>query len=234
MFYFKLNRAFIQDNGSGRPLLGLFGHDFSNVKFLSFVTADNDDLPSLDAFAQETDPARRAAILRPFVEHVLASRELTEIGRVTDNAALTFGDTGFVLYEAKAIPESFNWTFLAIKSNRATRLAGQATDEVLGDSDFGAFADNLTTLIAAGAGAVNPAYAAAMAVAKFVTHVIAKNMEHAGDQQLGLVYASFNRAEHYPHGERKADGVPDLTRNMAYDYSMFGFERATAANPPTA
>lgn len=232
MFYFRLNRLTITDNGSIRPGFGLFGNDFSDVKFLSFVTVDNIDLPDMDLYAQTTDAQQRQTILEAAIKQVVASRVLTEVSRVKDHARLTFGDTGYVLYQSERIPESFNWTFLAIKSNRKLRNAGQITSDILKDEEFGAFASNLTTLVSAAAGAANPAYAAGIAVAKFAAYVIAKNLERGGDQQLGLVYLSLNRAEHYLHGERKSDGVPDLTGNMTCDYSLFGFERAQPVRVP--
>jgi len=42
------------------------------------------------------------------------------------------------------------------------------------------------------------------------------------DDQIGLSYQSFNRFEHYPHGERKRDDVPDLSNNVRIAYSLFG------------
>ena len=67
-------------------------------------------------------------------------------------------------------------------------------------------------------------------MAKFVTQIVAQNMKRAGDQQLGLVYMSLDRAQHYAHGDRKVDAMRDLTGNMAIDYSIFAFERAIAVN----
>ena len=224
MFYFRVNKIVILDNGAVKPFLGIFGHDFADVKFLSFVTPNNIDLPGLDDFARTTDPAQRKALLAQAVSAVIASRELTQVSRVTDHAILTFGDTGYVLYESPTIPDSFNWTFLAIKSNQGFRDIGAHTQEVIQDPKFGSFADGLVTLITTGAGAVNPAYAAGIAVAKFATQIAAQNMAKSGDKELGLIYMSLNRAEHYPHGERKVDGVVDLTNNMTFDYSIFAFE----------
>jgi hypothetical protein len=231
MFYFRLNKVTILDNGAIKPLFGIFGHDFADVKFLSFVTPDNIDLPNLDAFKAATDPAERRSLLAAMVNDVVASRDLTDVSRVTDHAVLTFGDTGYLLYESPTMPESFNWTFMAIKSNQGFRDVGAHTQEVVNDDAFGSFADGLLTLITTGAGLVNPAYAAGIAVAKFATQVAAQNMARTGDKQLGLVYMSLDHAEHYPYGERKADDVMDLTNNMMVDYSIFAYERAIAVNP---
>jgi hypothetical protein len=231
MFIFRLNKIVILDNGSIRSGAGIFGHDFANVKFLSFVTPGNIALPNLDDFLRETDSARRAAILQPAVAQVVASRDLTEVSRVTDHAVLTFGDVGYTLYEAEHIPDSFNWTFLAIKSNQGFRDTGDAINEVVRDRGFGAFTDGLATLLTTAAGVANPAYAAGIAIAKFATQIAAQNMMKTGDRELGLVYMSLNRFEHYFHGERKVDNVPDLTRNMTFDYSLFGYERAIPVTP---
>jgi len=231
MFYFRLNKVVIFDNGSVKPFLGIFGHDFADVKFLSFVTPSNLTLPSLDSFVRTTDPDKRKTLLAEAVQSVVASRELTQVSRVTDNANLTFGDTGYVLYESATIPESFNWTFLAVKSNQGFRDVGTHTQEVLHDPGFGGFSQGLLSLVTKGASAVNPAYAAGVAVAKFAAQIAAQNMTRAGDKQLGLVYMSLDRVQHYPHGERKADEVVDLTNNMMLDYSIFAFERAIAVTP---
>jgi len=226
MFVFRLNKVVILDNGSIKSGLGIFGHDFSDVKFLSFVTPGSIALPDMDAFIREIDPARRAALLVPAVAQVVASRDLTQVSRVTDHAVLTFGDAGYTLYEAEHIPDSFNWTFLAIKSNQGFRDTGAAINEVVRDPGFSTFTDGLVTLLTTAAGVANPAYAAAIAIAKFATQIAAQNMMKAGDRELGLVYMSLNRFEHYIHGERKVDGVVDLTNNMTFDYSLFGYERA--------
>jgi hypothetical protein len=63
MFYFRLNKVVIFDNGAIKPFLGIFGHDFADVKFLSFVTPSNIDLPALDEFVHSTDPDERAQLL---------------------------------------------------------------------------------------------------------------------------------------------------------------------------
>ena len=56
MFYFRLNKVVIFDNGAIKPFLGIFGHDFADVKFLSFVTPSNLNLPAMDEFLRTTDP----------------------------------------------------------------------------------------------------------------------------------------------------------------------------------
>ena len=224
MFIFRLNKIVIFDNGAIKPFLGIFGHDFADVKFLSFVTPANIDLPEMDTFVHATDPAVRSTALAQAAERVIASRDITLVSRVTDNAVLTFGDTGYVLYRSDTIPDSFSWTFLAVKSNQSFRDTGEQLNQVVNNREFGNFSEGLLALLTSAAGAVNPAYAAGIAVAKFAAQVAAQNLSHAGDKELGLVYMSLDRVEHYPHGERKVDNVTDLTNNMTFDYSVFAFE----------
>jgi hypothetical protein len=226
MFIFRLNKIVIFDNGAIKPFLGIFGHDFADVKFLSFVTPANIELPEMDTFIHATDPAARSSALAQAAERVIASRDITLVSRVTDNAVLTFGDTGYVLYRSDTIPDSFSWTFLAAKSNQSFRDTGEQLNQVVNNREFGNFSEGLLALLTSAAGAVNPAYAAGIAVAKFAAQVAAQNLSHAGDKELGLVYMSLDRVEHYPHGERKVDNVTDLTNNMTFDYSVFAFEGA--------
>ncbi len=92
---------------------------------------------------------------------------------------------------------------------------------MLRDEGFDDFVDNLAQVVGA---AGNPGFAAGVAIAKYIAGVVAGNLSRRKDDLAGLLYMSLNRREHYPHGERKRDDVPDLTGNMLVDYSLFGFE----------
>jgi hypothetical protein len=94
--------------------------------------------------------------------------------------------------------------------------------EVEKDGELGGFLKSAAGL----AGIVpNPALAVGAEIGKYLTKFILRAYANKDDDQLGLVYQSWNRREHYPHGERKRDGNKDLTGNLEYDYSLFGFER---------
>jgi hypothetical protein len=43
--------------------------------------------------------------------------------------------------------------------------------------------------------------------------------------ELGAVTISFIRREHHPQGFRESD-LHDMTDNMFFDYTIFGYERA--------
>ncbi len=226
MFYFRIDRVRFLDNGGIKSGLGIFGHDFANVKFLSFVTRSDQNVPELDEWMRNNDAASKKAMLQTLVSDALSTRVLTEIDRVQDNVPVSFGDTGLILYEAEEIPEAFTWTFLAVRSSRDVREAARDAGEMLSAPDFASFSNDLLGLIQAGATLANPAYAAGIAVAKFVAQAGAGRLMKKGDKQLGAVSESFIRSEHYPQGIRERHDIHDATGNMFYDYSLFGYKRA--------
>ena len=231
MFYFRIDRVRFLDNGGVKSVLGIFGHDFAQVKFLSFVTRSDQSVPDLDDWMRNNDPAAKKAVLQSLVSDVLSTRALTEVDRVQDNVPVSFGDTGLILYEAEEIPEAFTWTFLAIRSSLDLREAAGDVNEILSESDFASFSNSLLGLIQAGSALANPAYAAAIEVAKFVAQAGARRLMKKGDRQLGAVTVSFIRPEHYPQGVRESHDVHDMTGNMFFDYTIFGYKRALPVIP---
>jgi hypothetical protein len=231
MFYLRLNRLKIADNGAVKSGLGLFGHDYASMQLVSMVTTSNTDLPNLDALLRATTPEQRAEALRPAVENSVASRICTRIDQVTDHDVINFGDTGYGVYESDKTPESFNWILLAIKSRQNVRDGAETVNRVLTHQDFDQTANAILTLVKGGAAVANPALAAGMQVARFVAGVTAQGLMSAHDKQLGVVSTTLTRAEHYVSGVRNIEDAPDSTGNMWYDYSIFAYERAIAVNP---
>ena len=226
MFYFRIDRVRFLDNGGVRLGLGLFGHDYAKVKFLSFITRSDRQVPELDDWLQSNKAADKNAMLQSLVDDTLSTQALTEVDRVQDNVAVSFGDTGLILYEAEEIPEAFTWTFVAVRSSRDVREAAGEVSEILGAPGFSSFSSNLLGLVKAGSALANPAYAAGVEVAKFVAQAAARRLMRKGDRQLGAVNVSFIRPEHYPQGIRESHEVHDMTGNMFYDYTIFGYKRA--------
>ena len=68
----------------------------------------------------------------------------------------------------------------------------------------------------------SPQTAAAIIIVKSLVKGITFFMKKNKNDQLGLLEQSFIRELHYPNGRRTADGVQDLTKNMKYDYTIFG------------
>jgi len=221
MFYFRINKLKIVDNRENRQFLRVFGTDRAEVKLNSFVTTEETRLPDMDELLVTNDPRRKKELLSAAVATVVGSRVLTTIQNVTDNHVMTFGDTGYVLYESEEIPDHFNWIFLAIESDRDVREIGQDMTSIVHDQGFDRFITNTLTLAAT---AVNPSFIAAVGIAKFLAKVVADGRGKNKDDLIGVLYTSLNRREHYQHGERKRDNIPDLTNNMFIDYSMFGID----------
>lgn len=218
MFYFRLDRIFIHDNGVSRLFKKL---DKANVHIYSFITTGNDALPALKGFTNAKPKEEQIEIIKKAVAQVMSSRLFTPIENVKDEHELTFGDTGFVLYQADKIPEDLNWQLVVIGSKDKIRTEAQMLNDVFKDSTFDSFLANILLVLST---SVNPAVTAGIEIGKYLTSFILNQYAKKQDDQLGIVYQSWNRQEHYKHGKRFKDGVNDLTKNMVYDYSMFGFE----------
>src|SRR5688572_19809657 len=101
MFFFRLNKLKIVDNHEQRPILQLFGSDKAEVQLSSFITTDSTDLPELGELVATDNEQRKRKLAELAVARVINSRVLTTIENVTDNHEMTFGDTGYVLYQAE-------------------------------------------------------------------------------------------------------------------------------------
>lgn len=219
MFYFRLNKVRILSNGESDFLF--FKKDLANVKLMSLVYFD-DGMPELDAWLKENDIGNKNLLLNHVIQKIASTKVFTEVDNVRDDAVLTFGDTGYVLYQSKDIPDDFNWCLTVVDSCSGNiDYIGDKLIDIAGHPDFDGFASSLINLVV---GAANPALVAGAAVTKFIMNVVGGILKDAGDKQLGILYMSLNKAEHYPHGERKRDDIPDLSGNIKVDYSIFAFD----------
>lgn len=219
MFFFRLNRILIHSN---------FRHtifkkrDRTDVEIYCFVTTGERPLPSLKGLTATTDEALKADMLKKAVRDAIDTRIFTPVENVKDEQVLTFGDTGFVIYEDDKIPDDFHFQLVLIGSRKKQRDSAKMWEGVLQDSEFSGFLQSTSKLLNL---APNPVLTAGSEIGKYLTKFILRAYADKDDDQLGLVYQSWNRMEHYPHGERKRDGNKDLTGNMEFDYSLFGFEK---------
>jgi hypothetical protein len=209
-FAFRLNKLKILNNREWGP---------GEVKILSFVTGQDGSLPVLEDLQRTTNVEEKKQIIRAATQTVLSSKVLMQIDHVKDGHQMTFGDTGYALWTSDKIPISFNWSLVAFEIDEDINALGKKIDAIVNDAGFDGFAGNLITLLGA---ATNPATVAGLAIAKYALGVLADVLLENKDDQIGVAYQSFNRFEHYPHGERKKDDVPDLSNNIFIDYSIFG------------
>ena len=142
-----------------------------------------------------------------------------QLDNVKDGHLMTFGDTGYALYTGNKIPVSFNWSLMLFEIDEDINNFGRKVNGVISAPEFDGFVANVLIL---GSAAANPAAAAGVTIAKYIFGLVADTMIENKDDQIGLAYQSFNMFEHYPHGERKRDDVPDLSNNIRIDYSIFG------------
>ena len=209
-FVFRLNKLKILNNREWGP---------GELKLLSFVTGQDVNLPVLDDLQRTTDEERKKKLIQAAAQSVLSSKVLMQLDNVKDGHLMTFGDTGYALYTANKIPVSFNWSLMLFEIDEDINNLGRKVDGVISAPEFDGFVGNVLILASA---AANPAAAAGVAIAKCIFGLVADTMIENKDDQIGLAYQSFNRFEHYPHGERKRDDVPDLSNNIRIDYSIFG------------
>jgi hypothetical protein len=219
MFIFRLNKIKIFDNRENKRFLGLFGRDRAEVRVLSFVTTDFTNLPVLDGLTRTVDEAQQKAIMEKAVASVVGSRILTTVENVRDNQTLTFGDTGFSVFFSDKIPDNFDWQLAVIESDQDIRDDAAWVSDIVAHEDFGKLTKHIGSLITA---VPNPAYTAAVLIGKFALEIAIKSGKKNKDDQLGLLYMSLNRKQHYPFGKRDVQDVDDLTGNIKVDYSIFG------------
>lgn len=226
MFILRLNRLRVFDNRTRKSFLGLFGDDSTDLKIVSFIATEQTMFPDFDRFILESNPGIRRQILSDTIEETLSRRVFTTIPDVRDGHLLTFGDAGFALHQGEMIPSALDWTMLVIKSNQAARNFGVLIGDLLGDEQYPAFEANLLATLKGIAATTNPSYLAASRIARFIGESAAAALKRKEDELIGLYYNSLNRIQHYPHGERKYDGSPGVTGNIAVDYSLFGVPSA--------
>jgi hypothetical protein len=218
MFFFRLNRILIHSN-LRRTMFKR--RDKADVEIYCFITSGSKPLPALKGLTAAIKDEDRDSMIKKAVQQALESRVFTPVENVKDDHVLTFGDTGFVLYTDDEIPDDFHFQMVIIGSRGKQRNTAKMLLDLEKDSELGNLLKSAGSLI----GASNPAVAIGSEIGKYLTKFILRQYADKDDDQLGLVYQSWNRMEHYPHGERKRDGNKDLTGNIEYDYSLFGFEK---------
>jgi len=211
MFYLRLNKLRILNN---HQLLGE-----ANVQLMSFVTLGKADFPMLDEFFQINDPQKKMDLVSQAITKVVCSRVTPAIEHIRDNQKIYFGDTGYNVFVSDSIPDDLNWMLLAVKSNQKVRDNAELLTTILSQSNISSIVKVIGTL----AGATNPVIGAITVLSGFVADSLLTLYKNDKDKQLGLLLTSFIRQEHYPHGKRDKEDVPDTTGNMKIDYTIFAY-----------
>lgn len=212
MFYVRLNKLRIVKN---RELLGK-----GEVQFMSFVNHSRESFPNLDEFFETNDEARKKEIVKEAIARVVQSRILMTIYKVKDDSIITFGDTGYIVYESDDIPKDFSWQLIGIELDKRTRDTATLIKNILTDANIQTITNGIQVL----ASSSNPANGAVVALSKLIVTTILDLAQNKKDDQIGYYLSSFIEPLDYPHGIRDKQDVPDLTGNMFVDYSIFGYK----------
>ncbi|MBI1287943.1 MAG: hypothetical protein GC178_10220 [Flavobacteriales bacterium] len=212
MFYFRINKLKILNN---REAIGK-----AEVQLISFITTGDTQLPALSGFMDTIDSAEKKRMITEAVSQVVSSRVMIPVHNIRDKHQLFFGDAGYVLYQTQAIPQDFNWQFVAIELDDRTRDNAALVSAILTDDTI----ENLVSAVTTIAAVSNPVIGAVTVIVQTVAEKVAEIFKNDRDDMIGLMMMSLNRREHYLHGSRDKQDVPDLTGNMFVDYSIFGFE----------
>ena len=193
----------------------------AEVNFWSFVNDGMMSLPGLDILLSTENPESQRSTVKEMTKFILNQWIGVQVQNVKAGHFFNFGDTGKILFQSKKIPEFLDWIFLAIEDDTDLRDLGSDIDKILPDEQIASLTNNIITIAAASA---NPQAAAAIAIAKTLVRGITYFIKKDKNDQLGLVEQSFIKELHYPNGKRTSAGNTDLTRNMMYDYTIFGIE----------
>jgi hypothetical protein len=230
MFYSRINKIKVFDNREG--FLGLFNKR-AEIRIYSYVKAST-VLPALSASDHSSgiaisellglpdEAARKQRLLDAVLAETnhLAQSSSLEIDGVKDNQTLLFGDSGLVIFSSERIPDKLDLQLWVIEADNDVRNFVIEADKVLDSDAFkGLFAAVEATLAI-----TNPVISGVIAVAGVVINIIRKRLRENKDDLVGYWQASFNRAEHYPHGVRDKQDVYDTTGNILVDYTLFGYE----------
>jgi len=203
-FYFRLNRVKIIDNRTTGFLF--FKSDLASINLTSFITTNNTPLPDMSVYAT-------------YMKAVANTSKDAQVARDAAAAAMVAS-----VINSRTLVR-INWCLMAVVDDSEIRKLGQTIQNVMDAPGFSEFSHGLSMILNASG---NPAYAAGIAITQFVVQTIAGILKDKDDELAGLLYMSLDQPEHYPHGERKSDGVGDLTGNMLVDYSLFGCQTPEA------
>jgi hypothetical protein len=158
-------------------------------------------------------------------KHFTHSRSLKTNG-VKDNQSLTFDESGLVLYQSKYIPDTLNMQLWVIESNKDVRKFALDAETVLESEVFKSLLEAVCTALAATDPILpDPILSGVIDVGGVVANLLKQQLKANKDDLVGYWQCTLNREEHYPHGTRDRQDVPDSTGNIRVDYTLFGFEK---------
>ncbi|MDR2131142.1 MAG: hypothetical protein LBP56_08295 [Odoribacteraceae bacterium] len=223
MFYTRINKLKIFNNKEG--FLGLFNR--AEMRIYSHVIGNEPagaPLTLSDLAGLPDEAARQEKLMEAVLAggKELAQGNLLAVDNVKDNQSLLFGESGLVIYRDEVIPDHLNIRLWVIESDEDARRVALDADEVIESDAF----KGLLAAVTAGLAAASPALAGAIAVGGVVANLLRRKLRANKDDLVGYWQCALNRPEHYPHGVRDRQDIPDTTGNIRVDYTLFGYENA--------
>ena len=224
MFYARINKIKVFNNREG--FLGLF--DKAEVRIYGYSIGFEGFIPEtipllgMSDLAEQADDKARRDLLKQLAASELnrfARSVCLEINGVKDNQSLFFGDAGLVIYNGEKIPDTLTMQLWAIESDEDVRNSMKDVDAFLD----GTALNSLLQTVGAALTVKNPTVGSAISVGTVVAGLIRQKLRANKDDLIGYWQATFTRTEHFPHGTRDRQDVPDTTGNMLVDYTFFGF-----------
>ncbi|MCB2228522.1 MAG: hypothetical protein KQH53_17710 [Desulfarculaceae bacterium] len=194
----------------------------AEVKIYSFANDGRLSLPELDTLKDAKEFADKQQIIREMGKTILAKWEGIKIENVETDHIFNFGDTGKIVASSDTLPETLDWTMLIVEDDEDIRDFGEMIDKILPDDKIDSLSSNLLKIFNK---ATNPQVTAAIAISKMLIRGVTAVLRENENDQMGLIEQSFVRRLHYPQGKKTGKGVPDLTGNTWYDYTIFGYEK---------
>jgi hypothetical protein len=223
MFYARINKIKIFSNREGFP--GLF--DRAEVKVYGLAGKPESVLKVQDLITElsgVSDDKTEEALQKKLLDAVkteaknLQLLQMLPIKKVKDNEVLTFGEEGILLYKSEETPEELSMHLWLTELDNDIRDLSLTTDDILKSSEF-------SSLLKAGMAALaitTPVITASITLTGLTFRLILKKALASNHNDLiGYWHETLNRSEHYPHGIRNREDVPDSTRNMQIDYTLF-------------
>jgi hypothetical protein len=234
MFYARINKIKVFDSREG--FFGLFNRDELRIYSLVSNPTNMAGFGHFGDFSGQPKVLPQPVLLKfddlpgirvkkrkeKLLEAVLTEAERfsqsqrLEICGVKDNQSLLFGESGFVTYQSNRIPDRLDVQLWVIESNSDVREFAIDADTVLESEAFKRLLSVLKV--------TNPVPGATISIGGVVTQLLRKKLIASKDALAGYWQTSLNREEHYPHGARDRQDVPDTTGNILVDYTLFGFE----------
>jgi hypothetical protein len=167
--------------------------------------------------ASDPKPSGSAWSVMEEARSVFKDRRVVEVDGVKDRHKFTFGDTGLVVAVREEIPLMVSWNLMLIEKDADVRLVGEQIDAICKSAIPAAVGRALSL-------GGNPVYPIIFSVVREAFGLVGQALRKNEDDMICSYTQDMVGWMDFPHGDRKAEGVPTMEGNGRVDYTMFGFK----------